>query len=218
MEKPTLLLLTNFHHSPIDELEEEDIFLAHYLRKEFNVIMSHPLDCEVVEDSADIVFIRNVWPIFSYEKEWEIVKSRFLKKKLNTHPQLTGRGDLLGKNHVLELFRAGVPVIPSIDTVKDLSQLPEQEYYAIKPKNSCDAIGFEKLTKKEVLAKNPKNHIIQPFIDFEYEVSFYILDNELLSSFFTLKKVGTYKIQEYTPTKKDLAFVNCFVDWNNVPI
>lgn len=215
--KPTLLLLTNFHHSPLEEFEEEDIFLANYLRKHFHVILSHPLDCEQIEDKADIVLIRNVWPVFPYEDKWNKIKERFRKKKLKVYPPLTAKGDMVGKDHLITLFSLKYPVIPTVDKISEINKLGKTEFYFIKPKNMCDAIGTEKLTKEQLLNKTLNNYVIQPYIDFEYEVSFYVIDNKILYSFSTPRKVYPYEIKDYSPTKEDIEFVNKFLKWNNLP-
>src|SRR3989338_1138104 len=195
--KPTILLLTNFNHKiegDID-LQEEDILLADQLRKRFRVIMCHPKDSEVVEKKVDIVLIRNIWPIFQYEKDWEKIKKRFLRKKLKVYPPLEAKGDMLGKNHMIELFNSGYPVIPTIDNKKDTGKLPRTESYFVKPKNKCDAIGAERLSAFRLNKKSLNGYVIQPYINFKYKVSFYVIDGKIICSFSTPKKVSHYKIK-----------------------
>ena len=217
--KPTLLLLTNFTHGSLHELEEEDIFLAEYLRKHFRVMVSHPLDCEKVEDNVDCILMRNIWPVFEYQNEWENVKKRFMKKGLVVYNPLSAQGDMVGKDHVLELFNAGYPVIPTVDKVSHIETLQAAGDYFIKPKVGCDAIGAKRVSQKELqkLRGKLRDYVIQPYIDFVYEVSFYVLDGKIIHAFSTPKKVSPYTTQAYTPSKEDILFVKTFVQWNDLP-
>lgn len=84
-----------------------------------------------------------------------------------------------GKQYLLDLTLDDYPVIPTIDNLENLNLLPDCERYVVKPKNGADFIGLEFLTKNELFEKDLMNMIIQPAIDFEYEVSFYFINNRL---------------------------------------
>ncbi|MDQ7862172.1 ATP-grasp domain-containing protein [Peribacillus frigoritolerans] len=80
-----------------------------------------------------------------------------------------------GKEYLIELTNAQFPVIPTIDTLESLNKLPNVETYIVKPKDGADSIGLEFATKEELGDKmdaESKNTLVQPFINFEYEVSF----------------------------------------------
>ena len=69
---------------------------------------------------------------------------------------------------------------------------------------------MEFLSKDEVLLrsvdKNDKNTLIQPLINFEYEVSFYFIDKEFQYALYAPDKNRRWELKEYTATKEDLDF------------
>lgn len=69
----------------------------------------------------------------------------------------------------------------------------------IKPKDGADSIGLEKLSDEELLNKDLKGKkmLIEPAIDFEYEVSFYFINEKFEYSMYTpnsKKTLGTQGI------------------------
>ncbi|MGW8426485.1 hypothetical protein ACWGJQ_13440 [Peribacillus simplex] len=86
-----------------------------------------------------------------------------------------------GKEYLIELTNAQFPVIPTIDTLDSVDKLPKVETYIVKPKDGADSIDLKFVTKDELIDKvdpESKNTLVQPFINFEYEVSFYFIDKE----------------------------------------
>ncbi|MGW6663588.1 MULTISPECIES: ATP-grasp domain-containing protein [Peribacillus] len=84
-----------------------------------------------------------------------------------------------GKEYLIELTNAQFPVIPTIETLDSLDKLPNVETYIVKPKDGAESIGLEFVTKDELIDKfdpESKNTLVQPFINFEYEVSFYFIE------------------------------------------
>lgn len=212
MAKETILLLTNLSN----EAPDEDEFLSNYLRNYFDVLVSHPLECEPLEDKADLILIRNIWPTFDYESRWKKAASRWIKKKLITYNPLNGLGDMRGKDYLVELYKKGFPVIPSINELKNLKNLPQTEEFFIKPKNRGDAVGTERISEDKLLKKKLKDYIIQPYVEFSEEVSFHFIDGKLAYAFTTKRKVGDYVPKEYAPTNEEIRFAKKFVCWNTL--
>lgn len=77
--------------------------------------------------------------------------------------------------------KCSFPVIPTIDTLDSLNKLLSVDTYIVKPKDGADSIGMKLVPKDELSEKvnsKSKNTLVQPFINFEYEVSFYFIDKE----------------------------------------
>jgi hypothetical protein len=210
--KPIVLLLSNLYN----DHEDEDIYLSYRLREHFNVIISSPFDCEGVEDDVDLILIRNTWPNFDQKKEMDEIKSRFIRKGLVTYNPLTGKGDFKGKDYLVTLYNSGYPVIPSVNRVEDLSKLPETDTYFAKPKYKCDNVDTFTATKYQLSNSWLEDYIIQPYIDFVCETSFYFIDGEFIYAFTTPRKVGMHEIAEYNPTEEDLKFARRFVEWDSM--
>ena len=104
-----------------------------------------------------------------------------------------------GKQYLIELTENNYPVIPTIDDINNSEKLPKSDFYIIKPKDGADSIGLEKLSDEELLNKDLKGKkmLIEPAIDFEYEVSFYFINEKFEYSMYTpnsKKTLGTQGI------------------------
>ncbi|CAN5744748.1 hypothetical protein BH11PAT2_BH11PAT2_00980 [soil metagenome] len=209
MSKPSLLVVTDL----ANEAEMEDILVSDFLRRDFSVILSHPADCESFEDSVDRILVRNYWNNERYG-EPEPWYARWRAK-----PQLPIHDDLYvkegyGKDYLLELYASNFPVIPSVDSVEQLDVLSVSGNYFIKPKDGYSAINARKISRTELLDLRPQNYLIQPFIDFEYEISFYYLDKKLQYTLYAPNKAERWELVETKPTPEDVAFADRFVRWN----
>jgi len=216
MGKLSLLLVTDLGNGS----EDEDVMIAAFLQKFFRVFLAHPADCEQLEDQVDRIIVRNVWNAARYGMPEPWYHRWRSTPQLPIHDDLyvrsgdfsTGAGE--SKDYLLQLYQLGYPVIPSIDSLANLKCLPESEQYFIKPKDGFDAINARKLTISELIALNPQHYIIQPFVDFDYEVSFYYLDKWLQYSLYAPDKERRWDLVEFSPSVSDLKFAEKFVRWN----
>ena len=208
-----ILFLTNFKNSD----PEEDRYLISILRNHFEIIPIHPLECEQYLSVADGIIIRNIWPTYEYAEEWERFAGIIRDLKIPTYNPLTGKGDNRGKGYLVDLYRKGFPVIPSVDKVEDVNKLPESEFYYIKPKDSCDGFGDQKLAGPELLEKDLKDFIIQPYEEFTSEPSFFFIDNVFSYAIVMPNRLDEKGIEQYEPTPADLDFAHKFVEWESLP-
>ena len=199
-----ILFVTDLYYKAKGRLYyEEDLFLTSELRKDFNLVICNPKDMNSFTDDFDLTIFRNNVKL----------------KNLKTYNSFNGKGDMNGKDYLIELTKKNFDVIKTIDTINDFSKLPEVETYVIKPKDGADSIGMEFLSKEVLLRrvdKNDKNTLIQPLINFEYEVSFYFIDKEFQYALYAPDKNRRWELKEYKATKEDLDFANSFIEWNNI--
>jgi hypothetical protein len=208
-----ILFLTNIQNGA----PEEDCYLVEALGNHFDIITSHPLECERYLTSVQGVVIRNIWPTSEYAIEWSRIERVITASGLPTYNPLTGKGDNLGKKYLVDLYQKGFPVIPSVASIEDVNKLPESDYYWIKPEDSCDGQGDEKLSLEELKRKNPKGYIIQPFEEFASEPSFFFIDNVFSYAISMPNRLADRDITFYEPTREDLVFAQKFVDWEELP-
>ena len=116
--------------------------------------------------------------------------------------------DMKGKQYLLELTAEKYPVIPTIDSVDDISILPKSDLFVIKPKDGADSIGLDFVTLEEINGRNicPGTMLIQPAIDFQYEVSFYFIDDKFEYALYAPDKSKRWILKEYNCTDEDIAF------------
>lgn len=198
---------------------EEDLFLTCALRDDFKLLICNPKDINDFNEDFDLILFRNTGPVANFEKEYKIFRDKINTHNLLTYNSFDGHGDMNGKNYLIELTNKNLPVIKTINNIEEFHKLPDVENYIIKPIDGADSIGLEFLNKKDVFEKikpNDYSTLIQPFVDFEYEVSFYYIDRKFQYSLYAPNKEKRWQMEEYPPTKKDFEFCNTLLDWNNL--
>ncbi|MET3319022.1 UNVERIFIED_ORG: hypothetical protein ABIC97_002117 [Peribacillus simplex] len=216
----TLLFVTDLYYEAKGRnYYEEDLFLTSKIREDFQVVICHPEDTETFEKDFDLIVFRNAGPVANYKDKYQSFRNRVVSGYLKTYNSFNGKADMNGKEYLIELTNAKYPVIPTIDTLDSLDKLPNVKTYIVKPKDGADSIGMEFVTKDELRDKvdsESKNTLVQPFINFEYEVSFYFIDKEFQYALYAPDKEKRWELKEYVPTEEDLTFANRFIEWNNL--
>ncbi|KON68803.1 hypothetical protein AKG34_08365 [Peribacillus butanolivorans] len=216
----TLLFVTDLYYEAKGRnYYEEDLFLTSKLREDFQVVICHPEDTETFEKDFDLIVFRNAGPVANFKDKYQAFRNRVVSGYLKTYNSFNGKADMNGKEYLIELTNAKFPVIPTIDTLDSLDKLPNVKTYIVKPKDGADSIGMEFVTKDELRDKvdsESKKTLVQPFINFEYEVSFYFIDKEFQYALYAPDKEQRWELKEYVPTEEDLTFANRFIEWNNL--
>ncbi|MFD3545614.1 hypothetical protein ACFWUW_08320 [Streptomyces sp. NPDC058655] len=192
---------------------DEDIFLTSRLRAHFDVALCHPGDARALMPGFDAVVVRNSGPVLHYQEAYDAFRTAALAAGTPVYNPLTGRGDMAGKQYLLDLTAAGYPVIPTVDDPARLSELPQVPSYAVKPKRGADSIG---LTFTATPQGPAGEFLIQPRIDFAYEVSFYFVDDAFQYALHAPDPARRWELTPYEPTPADLAFARTFIDWNTL--
>ncbi|GHF42966.1 hypothetical protein GCM10010218_25240 [Streptomyces mashuensis] len=217
--RPRLLYVTDLTYQARGRRYcDEDIFLSGRLRADFDVALCHPRDATALMESFDAVVVRNSGPVIHYQEEYAAFRARALERGVRVHNQLTGKADMVGKQYLLDLSAEGYPVIPTAGSAEDLGRLPRAEAYVVKPRSGADSIGLrvvdraglESMAAGEDLAEV----LVQPRIDFRYEVSFYFVDRAFQYALYAPRPERRWELEPYAPTAEDLAFAQRFVDWN----
>jgi hypothetical protein len=215
--RSTILYVTDLaYQAPARRYCDEDIDLAERLRETFGVALCHPHEAAGLMDAFDAVVIRNCGPGVQYQPEYAAFRERALASGARVYNTLTGKADMAGKQYIVDLFARGYPVIPTVDRLDDLDRLPGAERYVVKPKTGCDSMGLEILARDELAGRTFDGMLIQPLVDFAYEVSFYFIDDALQYALRTPDTGERWKLERYEPTAADVAFARCFVAWNAI--
>lgn len=192
---------------------DEDVFLTSRLREHFDLALCHPLDAERLMPAFDAVIIRNSGPVIHYQEAYDSFRGAALAAGTRVYNPLTGRGDMAGKQYLLDLTASGHPVIPTVDDPADLSLLPPSPTYAVKPKQGADSIGLAFTPHPDCA---PGEFLIQPRVDFAYEVSFYFVDDAFQYALYAPDPSRRWELTPYDPAPADLAFARAFIDWNTL--
>lgn len=197
---------------------DEDIHLTSRLREEFDLALCHPRDAAALLDAFDAVVVRNSGPVQGYEAAYEAFRERAAERGTRVYNQLTGRADMAGKQYLLDLTAAGFPVIPTVDRAEDLHRLPAADEYVVKPRRGADSAGLMIVPAgrvPEVLA-GARDLLVQPRVDFAYEVSFYFVDHDYQYALHAPHPDRRWQLEPYDATAADLDFARRFVEWNGV--
>ncbi|MER5385755.1 hypothetical protein ABT040_36845 [Streptomyces sp. NPDC002688] len=195
---------------------DEDIALTSGLREEFDIAVCHPLDAAALMSGFDAVVVRNSGPVLHYQAAYDAFREQALADGVRVYNQLSGKGDMTGKGYLLELTAAGFPVIPTVDSARDLDLLPEADTYAVKPKQGADSIGLEFVPRERLTGLPFGDILVQPRIDLRYEVSFYFVDRTLQYALYAPDPERRWALEPYEPTPGDREFAQRFVDWNDI--
>lgn len=195
---------------------DEDIDLSADLRQHFDIALCHPLSAESLMETFDVLVVRNTGPVLHYQAAYDRFRQRARGAGVRVFTEMTGKGDQLGKQYLLDLFAAGFPVIPTIDNARELDLLPHAGRYLVKPKLGADSIDLRFVTPAELEGDETTAILIQPEISFCYEVSFYFVDRTFQYALYAPDREIRWGLEHYEPTDDDLEFAQRFVDWNDI--
>ncbi|OZE94011.1 hypothetical protein CH298_00095 [Rhodococcoides fascians] len=194
---------------------DEDIFLSSQLREWVDIALCHPLDALALMDGFDAVVVRNSGPVLGYQDAFDAFARRARENGTKVFTQLIGKGDQRGKQYLVDLFADGFPVIPTVDDPRGVSRLPEVNNYVVKPKWGADSIGMRQIGRAELSEVEPGT-LIQPRIDFVYEVSFYFIGRTVQYALYAPDPGRRWELEPYSSTAQDEEFAQRFVDWNDI--
>ncbi|MEU5810382.1 MULTISPECIES: ATP-grasp domain-containing protein [unclassified Streptomyces] len=193
---------------------DEDVFLTSRLRTRFELALCHPEDAQaLIPRGFDAVVVRNSGPVLNYQEAYDSFRASALAAGTRVYNPLTGRGDMAGKQYLLDLTAAGYPVIPTVDDPAHLDRLPQVPEYVVKPKQGADSIG---LTFTPEPAGPAGEVLVQPRIDFAYEVSFTYVDDTFQYALYAPDPARRWELVRYEPTAADLDFAASFIRWNTL--
>ena len=213
----TILYLTDLYYEAKGrQYYQEDLLLTSRLTQHFNILIGHPQQAIANLQFADCVVFRNTGPVIGYEDYFRQFLAAVRENNITTFNSFDGKADIRGKQYLLDLSNAGLPVIPTINNVSELERLGNADKFITKIINGADSIGMETLTRAELLQARPEGKLIQPFLELEYEVSFYYLNDEFQYALYAPDKLQRWNLHPYHPSSGDLAFADRFIRWNNI--
>ncbi|MFD3653000.1 hypothetical protein [Streptomyces sp. NPDC058620] len=215
--RPSVLYVTDYTYEARGRRYcDEDIFLSRRMREEFDVVVCHPRDAAAMLDGYDAVVVRNSGPVLHYQEAYDAFRARARELKVPVYNPLDGRGDMAGKQYLVDMSRAGLPVIPTVDRAADLGLLPEAAEYAVKPKTGADSVGLRFIPAPVLPEGSDGTLLVQPRIDFRYEVSFYFIDDDFQYALYAPDTERRWVLEPYGPSPADLEFARTFIRWNSL--
>lgn len=215
--KKKLLFITDLSYQAKGRIYyTEDLFLSEKLGRYFDLCLCHPKAAIPFLGDVDVILFRNTGPVLNFTEEYAQFKAEAERIGSKVFNQLSGKADMQGKKYLIELTQAGFPVIPSIDNINDLNILPMAHEYLVKPINGADSLGMETLAIDKINQTDLTGKLIQPIIDFIYEVSFYFINHEYQYALYAPDRNQRWKLEPYMATPEDLEFAYKFIKWNEI--
>ncbi|MFH9953246.1 hypothetical protein ACH4OX_03365 [Streptomyces roseolus] len=218
-DRPRLLYVTDLAYPARGRRYcDEDIDLTARLRASFDLALCHPRDAAALLDAFDAVVVRNSGPVLHFQEAYDRFRERATALGTPVYNPLHGRGDMAGKQYLVDLTTTGHPVIPTVDRPGELHRLPEATAYAVKPKAGADSIGLRFVPYAELagLPYGDGELLVQPRIDFRYEVSFYFVDDRFQYALYAPDPERRWELVPYEPTAAELDFARGFIAWNTL--
>ncbi|GLW74861.1 hypothetical protein Kpho02_71580 [Kitasatospora phosalacinea] len=216
-ERPRILFVTDLAYPARGRRYcDEDIFLTSRLREHFDLALCHPRDAAALMDGFEAVVVRNSGPVLHHREQYDAFRRRAAERGTPVYNPLTGRGDMAGKGYLPALTAAGFPVIPTVDHRADPALLPPADRYVVKPKDGADSIGLRVVERADLPGLVREGLLVQPLVDFRYEVSFYFVDDAFQYALHAPDPARRWELAPYRPTPADLAFARRFVEWNTL--
>ncbi len=199
--------------SNIDDDEKlEDIWLARAFQEDGHqvAIVDRNYD-ERLEKIFDVFLQRNTWSsnaTLEKVQETKDFSKRIISKNLK-RINFDGKFDGKDKTYLVDLFKQGYPVIPTIDNLSELHHIGISDKYLLKLKDSYDGVGQIIVTKEELKDKFTDSYVLQPFETFTSEIQFYYINNKFEYALeFLHGKLPIYpdaKIYHYNSQELELA-------------
>ncbi|EGE40540.1 hypothetical protein GTY83_05805 [Streptomyces sp. SID4928] len=219
--RPSLLLVTDLTYEARGRRYcDEDIYLGSRLRESFDVALCPPQDAAALLDRFDLALVRNSGPVLHYREAYDAFRARAGELGTPVYNPLGGRGDMAGKEYLVEMGRAGLPVIPTVDRAADLPELPDASAYVVKPKLGADSVGLRFVTAAEAATELERaaegSLLVQPRVDFRHEVSFYFVDDDFQYALYTPDPERRWELEPYAASAEDREFARRFIAWNSL--
>lgn len=196
---------------------DEDVYLTSRLRERASLAIAHPLDAPVLLDRFDLVVVRNSGPVIHYPEAYAAFRARAEATGTPVYNPLTGRGDMRGKQYLVDLTAEEQPVVPTADSHAGTRLLPPAATYVVKPKHGADSVGLRRVPEAGLAALPlDGDTLVQPAVDLVHEVSFVFVDHELQYALYAPDRDRRWEMLPFEPGAEDVAFAQRFVDWNTL--
>jgi len=224
---PSLLFLTN----PRNSSAEEDRGLMAELRRDFDVTESTVAGALAAYDGHDIVVIRNTWMgadevaghpdeagmFAGYRDSKMYMRREFSERGVRLYNPNESKADMWGKRgYIHELFAAGYPVVPTYLNAGDVPDNWRDGQFLVKEDLGFNSMGHKLLSFDALLQEPISTQIIQPFLQYRREISFYFCDNQYLYATASAVR-GVDPMKQVQVTDAQIAIAQRFADWNALP-
>lgn len=175
-------ILTSFK----DCCTDEDFIIAKSFAEDGHKVdlLDFPIDVDF-QNVYDLIIIKNAWDLNektykNYLTQLDKIVTKLKESNCKFVSSLDGNMNFerYGKKYLVDLYKAGYNVVPTIDDINDFNKLPDAEEYIKKPYVAYDGFDMEIIVKNRVKMTKLNKEVLQPKLDFISEVQLYFVNNE----------------------------------------
>ncbi len=175
-------IITNFKEC----CTKEDYIIAKSFAEDGHKVdlLDFPVQFEF-DNIYDLFILKNAWDLNEKTyKNYVEELDKFIIKMKNSNckivSSLDGNLDFnkYGKKYLAELYKKGYNVVPTIDSLEDLSLLPDVSEYILKPYVAYDGFDMRKISRQDLSNLKLYNEVLQPNLKFISEVQLYFVNDE----------------------------------------
>lgn len=175
-------ILTNFNNGCTDE----DFIIAKSFAEDGHKVdlLDFPINFDF-EKVYDLVILKNTWDLNektykNYLQQLDKVISKLKQSKCKFVSSLDGKLNFekYGKKYLVELYKSGYNVVPTISDIADIDKLPKVAKYIKKPFVAYDGFDMQVIDQDKLRDIKLDNEILQPKLDFISEVQLYFVNDK----------------------------------------
>ncbi len=190
---------------------DEDIHLTSRLREEFDLALCHPRDAAALLDAFDAVVVRNSGPVLATRPPTTPSASAAAERR-DARVQPAHRQGGHGRQAVpARPHRRGLPGHPHRSTAsRTCTGCPSRTSTSSSSRLGADSAGLRIVLAGQVpeaLAATA-DLLVQPRVDFAYEVSFYFVDHDYQYALHAPHPDRRWQLEPYDATVADLDFAS----------
>jgi len=189
-----------------EDARVEDEQLSEALRKETPSTLVDISSITVTQLNPNCIYLlRNIWGDGGvYEKDFSELYRALVEKQIKYRNTFNGKGDQRGKKYLAQLYKMGREVVPTFESVDDSLQYDVAKIYLVKPIVGGSSKGIQYVSRDELrdfTSADP--FVLQPRIDFEYEVSFLFIDS--VFQYAVKTRMSRWDLEPYQPTEERIT-------------
>ncbi len=201
-------ILTNFKEC----CTEEDYIIAKSFAEDGHKVdlLDFPVEFDY-ENVYDLVVLKNAWDLNQKTyKNYFAQLDKFFEKLNKSNCKIVSsldgnfNFDKYGKKYMVDLYKMGYKVVPTIDDLSDLEKLPVVKSYIKKPYVAYDGFDMQIISRKDLKNLSLHKEVLQPKLEFISEVQIYFINDEFQYALeFTPSKWPNYPTpHEIKPNQK----------------
>lgn len=216
-----IAIITSFK----EKCTEEDFIIAKSFAEDGHKVdlLDFPINFNI-DERYDLILLKNAWLLdkHTYRSYFDNLE-QFLNEIKKTKCKLVSSQDgslnfdKFGKKYLVDLYKNKYNVVPTIDDINNIGELPVVDEYIKKPYIAYDGFDMQQIRRNQLKNLKLQNEVLQPKLNFISEVQLYFINNKFQYALeYTPHKWPDYPLpHEFKPAKKYIEQAKEIIEINN---